>query len=48
MMSIVRWCGQETISGLSCPHPYSHHPAFSSVKILMVMVSTGDTELEIY
>ena len=48
MTSIVRWGGQDTIPGLSCPHPYSHHPAFCSVKILMVMASTGDTECEIY
>ena len=47
MTSIVRWGGQDAIPGLSCPHPYSHHHAFSSVK--MVMVSTGDTECcEIY
>ena len=49
MMSIVRRGGQDTIPGLStrclsCPHPYSHHPAFFLVKILIVKVSTGDTE----
>ena len=48
MMSIVRWDGQGTIPGLSCPHPYSHHPAFCLIKILIVTVSTGDTECEIY
>ena len=46
MMSIVRWDGQDTIPGLSCPHPI--HPAFCLVKILIVMVSNGDTECEIY
>ena len=48
MTSIVRWGGQDTIPGLACPHPYSHHPSFCLGKILMVMVSTGDTEREIY
>ena len=48
MTSIVRWGGQDTIPGLSCTHPYSHHPAFCLDKILMVMVGTGDTECETY
>ena len=48
MMSTVRWGEQDTIPGLSCPYPYSQHHAFCLVKILMVMVNTGDAECEIY